>query len=375
MRTLKISSFHIIIAIFIMAMISSVGTPVLAVEDPNASPEEVKSTGWKVQKTPARDAEVTIQSVVTLDPKYYLGTYYFVFSDYSTAHEGCDRISLEMTIPGTTLQAKPVKAASGRVYWVIPFKPTDYPVSLQQPFTVQVKYRVRLYRLKLVPGTDAFAKITPDERKRFTSTDSRFNFNEPAFQHYIDYCGLRRWSGESDLDFAYRVYKTMTSKLKFASANQYFKSTSTINLAAMNCESASVFFTSVLRSANIPARSMVGYSAGTDKPFSSNAAHIFSDFYIENIGWLSTDISQDMRYPPKNRVEETFGLCRGATIPWFLVEGDNPDIIDLGNGVSKQVYQRNTVSIAPEITDQYGNTPKGDSYSAQDLWGVKQKTL
>lgn len=341
----------------------------------NIFAEGENPSSWRLVKTPAKDVTVTLKTSIALNPAYIQGTYYMVFSDYSAASEGCDRMSLELSIPEAQLKAKPVKSTSGMTYWVASFRPSDFLMyDNWNNITAVLKYTVRTYNIRLVPGKDDPMQINANDRKRFTSVTKRYDYNDVKFQNYITSCNLKRFENETELDFYYRVYRTVVDNIKYQKgASTAIKSSTTIGLKTMNCEAAGIFIASVMRSNGIPAKVEVGFNCSKDITLSPiSAAHGLISAYINGIGWVTTD-------PTKEMIDKSdgFTIFTGNTVPWYnagdseegndRIEVDGDSLIVIPSPLIR-IYDKN-------IKNQYGQPPTGQPYSIKEFWEVKTKTL
>ena len=102
-----------------------------------------------------------------------------------------------------------------------------------------------------------------------------------------------------DLEFARRAYDYVARNFEYYEDNRIKRIDVIFADGRGNCGSLSSVFISLLRNRGIPARHLVGYKK-------NEKAHIFSEFYLENYGWVPVDVT----YRNTNPNTDYFGRIR-----------------------------------------------------------------
>ncbi len=167
-----------------------------------------------------------------------------------------------------------------------------------------VSYEAVLHNRKLVPvsrrsNRNNVKELSEEERTLWLKSDDNFyDFEETAFQNWLDTNRLRKSSTETDLNFAPRVFETIKSKYEYgADQNAKLNASAICKTEKAHCGGQSTLFVSTLRANDIPARSLVGKWAQSMKKaetvgnYEFSQQHVKAEFYANNIGWIPVDQS------------------------------------------------------------------------------------
>lgn len=196
----------------------------------------------------------------------------------------------------------------------------------------KVTYRGTLMQTKLVPL--AAGESAPDvrplaahEREIYTACNQWYDYDSPAVKAWMDEAGLRRQNGESDLDFARRVFLSMRTTFRWqAQFGHNAKASEVVRDHAATCVGLSRTFACPLRAAGIPTRTLSvrmvpGNLEETDPKADDLLGHATSEFFIDGIGWIPADITHCVgERQDEQRALSAFGGDLGAF--FILSDGD-----------------------------------------------------
>jgi transglutaminase-like putative cysteine protease len=157
-----------------------------------------------------------------------------------------------------------------------------------QHFTVEATYDVTINCRVLEPGLPPVPvpPLTRAERSVFLASSSHFDFTSPIFRAWLGKQGLKRKTGERDLDFAHRAMEAMVRTHTYRFDQKSDRSASAVCKAGWSdCGGLATVYVSVLRANGIPARCLSGRNVKPDGP------HIRLDFYADGVGWVPGDPS------------------------------------------------------------------------------------
>ena len=152
--------------------------------------------------------------------------------------------------------------------------------------TAEADYEVTITRRTLEPGAanPPVRRLTPAERSGFLAATTHFDFSTSRFQTWLRKQGLRRKSGERDLDFAYRAMESLVKTHTYRAELWSNRSASAVCTSGWSdCGGLATIYVSILRANGIPARCLTGRS------IDPNTTHVKMDFYADDVGWVPGD--------------------------------------------------------------------------------------
>ncbi len=196
----------------------------------------------------------------------------------------------------------------------------------------------------LHPGEQAplVPNLSVEQVKLFTHFSETPEPNPAPLREWMERVGLKRKDGESDLVFAYRVFRHIKDHFHYESPAGDQSASAVCGKGKSDCYGLSNLFIAVLRDNAVPARKLIGRMANSGKmydPASATAAgegkeHVKAEFFARSIGWVPIDAAAAVSSPDA-----------GA----FAFFGNDPgDFITFSN-------------------DPYGTT---ETFVAGKLWGV-----
>lgn len=202
----------------------------------------------------------------------------------------------------------------------------------EKPFVkelpLRAEYKIKLFSSKLVSGkATSVEKLSDRHRHQYLLESFSMDYKNPAFQAYLKEQGFVKKQKESDLVFAYRVYKKLCDSYRYHWDRQLDRRVSLTCLRrSTDCAGISYLFCSVLRAQGIPARALIGRYARSSselEDFSNTfACHVRAEFYAENIGWVPVDIGASIQFRRLSN-EQFFGRDNGDLIVLHV----DPDLI------------------------------------------------
>jgi len=152
--------------------------------------------------------------------------------------------------------------------------------------TAEATYEVTITRRTLEPGaaTTPVRRLTPAERSGFLAATTHFDYSSSRFQTWLRKEGLKRKTGERDLDFAHRAMETLVRTHTYRSELQSNRTASAVCASGWSdCGGLATIYVSILRANGIPARCLTGRSIDPNTP------HVKMDFYADGVGWVPGD--------------------------------------------------------------------------------------
>ncbi|MBA3856737.1 MAG: hypothetical protein C0507_07475 [Cyanobacteria bacterium PR.3.49] len=199
--------------------------------------------------------------------------------------------------------------------------------------TFKTNYQVTLSARQLVDGasSERVTPLTSEERQRYLAQSETLRFEDPIFQSWLDAKGLRR-KQDSDLKFAWRAFRTIRGMYSYKySAKQDRRIQKLCEDNSTDCGGLSWLFVGVLRANGIPARSLVGRWAesGDESGVSFGNAHVKSEFYAANVGWIPIELSGAVEHKERDSILY-FGKDSGNFITFHVDPDFELDTLDFG---------------------------------------------
>jgi transglutaminase-like putative cysteine protease len=194
---------------------------------------------------------------------------------------------------------------------------------------IMLTYRATLRSRRLRKGLSGkVADLSPEERQMYLADRGYFDFNEPAFREWVEKQGLERKADEGEIHFARRVFLALKAGMQYdAPLKKDFHATAVCKSGRADCGGLSVLFASILRSNNIPARTLWGRWAKSNDPgkmwFNQPyyQTHVKAEFFARGVGWVPVDVSSAILSDKSPQGLTYFGNDRGDFIT-FHVDGN-----------------------------------------------------
>jgi Transglutaminase-like superfamily len=174
----------------------------------------------------------------------------------------------------------------------------------ENSISLRVTHEATLRSRKLraiAPGEQrpVVAKLADKERRAALLDRGHYDFGKREFQNWLRWEKLQRGRGEAEIDFAHRVFQTIRANAVYHYEPALDRHASAVckNLRS-DCGGLSILFVSALRANDIPARTLFGRWAQSDRSGEKiegtdyHQAHVKAEFYAEGVGWIPVDVSQ-----------------------------------------------------------------------------------
>jgi hypothetical protein len=197
--------------------------------------------------------------------------------------------------------ARPTKELSPRRQPILIAQVPAKTKALKTGLQVRVTIEATLMSRQLTPlPTDAaaphVAELPKAERRLSLAKTPHFNFDEPAFQRWLEKHHLHRKAGESAVALARRVFQVICKGFRYQWPVRHKGSASATTEAGRgDCGCLATVFVSALRANGIPARLRVGRWAQSVKRGETVGGsayyqtHAQAEFYADGIGWVPAD--------------------------------------------------------------------------------------
>ena len=258
--------------------------------------------------------EVTLTETLTgqeVDPpKWTVQAPMLPSYDAQTVHKASFYIPTESSLRTTFLKDK---SGLGQGYMSIQFA---HPTS--RPITAQAIYEVTLYKRKLTEGASPEKPFPLGNQKLFyTANHPWLDLAEPDFKNWLKEEKLIKNPGESDLKYAWRVFKEISIFFKYDPDAEGLTPLSVIENKRSNTLGLATLYLAILRSQEIPSRYVVSMpleefkdqeNQVADTRLHEETADVLVEFWTEDIGWIPTDI---VRAAGFHEPSEFFGNAEG----------------------------------------------------------------
>lgn len=140
---------------------------------------------------------------------------------------------------------------------------------------------------------------------------------------------------KNPLEYAHRAYLYVSDHFQYRDLGlNMLPLANVLKNGGGHCGNLTSIYVSLLRAQGIPSRHLVGKRPGLDTD--PKSCHIWSDFYLENYGWIPADISQRVQAVNKG---DWFG--RAAASTGMIVHYDTDLVISLRNRREKVLTLQN----------------------------------
>ena len=173
----------------------------------------------------------------------------------------------------------------------------------EKEVTIHVKYQATLRSRDLMPLKRGKAPITvaplsDQTRQMLVKTDGDFDWKAEPVQKWVREHDVMRRPGESEVDFARRVFVAIKRSFNYEFKSGMDRHASAVCRAGKtDCGGLSVLFATILRGHDIPARTLVGRWAQSSKAketvgdLAYYQTHVKAEFYADGIGWVPADLA------------------------------------------------------------------------------------
>jgi len=171
---------------------------------------------------------------------------------------------------------------------------------------------LRPYHLEAGPPDAAVPALTPEEVALYTAPNRELDFNDPDFQGFLDWAGLRKSAGESDYDFAKKAYYLTARHFSGKSGGPKHLVSLLCRATETDCGGFATFFSAICRANGLPARVLIGRWVNINgAPGDMCAAvHCQAEVWLEGCGWVNVDANQFCNQPD-SRADDFFGRYNG----------------------------------------------------------------
>jgi transglutaminase-like putative cysteine protease len=175
------------------------------------------------------------------------------------------------------------------------------------------------------PASPAKTIIAPQPGEFLASTES-INWKADPFQGWLDSSGLRRAANESPVAFGQRVYAYFKTNGRYTYPPvSAWTSAAACQRLRTDCGGFSLIFAAACRANKIPARLLVGQwfkgrrlPDGTVALTDGRQAHVITEFFDPQIGWIPEDISSTFLRTPGYSDVNFFGRDPGYFFAWHI---------------------------------------------------------
>lgn len=168
------------------------------------------------------------------------------------------------------------------------------------------------------------------ERQRALARGGTFELDAPEFRRWLSAESLAMKPGESEIDFARRVFLTLKQSFTYEFREGMDRRLAHVCTSRRSdCGGLSILFAATLRTQGIPARILVGRWAMSSEPGAQLGGsayyqwHVKAEFYAEGVGWVPVDPAAGLVYDPAPDGLRYFGHDEGD----FLTLHVDPDLV------------------------------------------------
>ncbi len=251
----------------------------------------------------------------TTTPSMKVDTWVFITPEPPNL-DGQQRIEVKPSLPSETIRDRsPQQQPLLRSRVAVNSSDQQSSLSYSCQLTVQLYSRTLKPRGQRSPPA---AELSQRERDHYLRPDQTFDYTTASFKTWKEQHQLRRTRRESEMDFAHRVFRTMTNSYEYMYDPKQDRTASRLcQTNRTDCGGLSILFATVLRSEAIPARILVGRWAKSAKTETTagekrdDKFHVIAEFYAKGIGWIPVDGSSAVLHDPTPQKLEFFGNQAG----------------------------------------------------------------
>jgi hypothetical protein len=279
--------------------------------------------------------------------------------------------SASLSIKGAAQAGKTVLEKSAQKRQVLRIQLRDTASGLQK-LPVQAAYAIELASTSLLAGSPAHPvrDLSVEERKLNLMSTYSLDYNDRAFQSWLDGNDLRKHAKETDLECAWRVYLELRSLYRYRwSAHLDRRVSMCCRQHATDCGGLSYLYCAVLRAAGVPARALICRQVRL-RPQSEDGSgyyscHTRSEFFLAGVGWVPVDLSDAVSHRRKD-ARLYFGRDQGD----FIVMHLNPDLL-----LDSLFYGLRKVRSMSDFRFWSQGDRQGNRVPVRIIWQVRQTEL
>jgi len=219
-----------------------------------------------------------------------IAQYWVVYAPLPPELPGQRKPRATLTIPENSQKFKIVSELNRQHRSILSLVIPVNTAKLQHQIDARINYWACLVPRHLVPGAATKTTIPANAGDAYLSPSQTYDFTSPIFQNWLTANQLRRRSGETDMDFAWRTFHTIRRQCTYTHTQKMDRRVSAVCRAkTSDCGSLSYLFISTLRANNIPARALIG--RWTSPNDSGDQCHVKSEFFAPGHGWIPIEMS------------------------------------------------------------------------------------
>lgn len=259
-----------------------------------------------------------------------------LFMPRPPAHSG-QRILDVSTSPGgeTTVDLGPLRQ---------PLLRARVPVTGERwsrSITYRTTVAATLYSRRLIHGADVPPKVpflSEKERHLFLRRTPQFDYTNAAFTAWAASNNLKRGATEGEVAFARRAFQYIVRNFTYEYLGKQDRSAPGVCSAGKSdCGGMAVLFATVLRSQGIPARTLAGRWAISEKPDDKigvveyHQEHVKAEFFAQGVGWVPADLSSAVLHDKSDAKLTHFGNDRGDFLTFHFDNDLTLDTLHFGS--------------------------------------------
>jgi hypothetical protein len=193
-------------------------------------------------------------------------------------------------------------SADKRPMFALHIRSNELSPKARIPLRVEYEGTLFVRTLKRGKPPRAVPDLTPEERRRYLMTSVTMDHDDPGFRQWMSGQGLKRRKGEQAMAFAHRVFTHFIKTAKYGGDNSSYKARRPSQVCksfANDCGGLALLFVAVMRANNVPARTLFGRWALSQKD-SNSQYHVTAEFFVKKSGWVPVDVSGTIVHRPKN---------------------------------------------------------------------------
>ncbi len=203
--------------------------------------------------------------------------------------------------------------------FVLSIKSDELSPKARIPLRLEYEGTLFVRTLKRGKPPRAAPELTQEEKRRYLKTSVTMDYDDPGFLRWMSDRGLKRRKGEQGMAFALRVFTHFIKSAKYGGDTSNYEARRPSRVCksfANDCGGLALLFVAVMRSNNVPARTLFGRWAipQTDK---YGQYHVIAEFFVEKSGWVPVDISGSIGQKPRNQYA-LFGNTDGQFLAFHV---------------------------------------------------------
>lgn len=259
-----------------------------------------------------------------------------LFMPRPTGHSG-QRILDVSTSPGgeTTVDLGPLRQPLLRAR--VPVTGEKWSRSI----TYRTNVSATLYSRRLVHGAGVPPKapaLSERERRLFLRRTPEFDYTNAAFNGWMKSNQLQRGTTEGEVAFARRVFQFIVRNFSYEYLGKQDRTAPNVcAVGKSDCGGMAVLFATVLRSQGIPARTLAGRWAVSEKPDDKigeveyHQEHVKAEFFAQGVGWVPADLSSAVLHDKSDAKLTHFGNDRGDFLTFHFDNDLTLDTVHFGS--------------------------------------------